>query len=164
MGGHHRRNLFRTGHNCPDMTRMVLKGNLTMQRFLFAAFLGALPFSALGWSESDMTALKETQVCQACDLSGADLRWANVYEAELGGSANLVGADLSGSDLSGANLYGANLEGARFTDVILTDADLRWSSLRGADLSGANLGDAQTEGAVFCQTIMPDSAVNDSNC
>ena len=46
MGGHHWRNLFRTGHNSPDMTRMVPKGNLTMQRFLFAAFLGALPFSA----------------------------------------------------------------------------------------------------------------------
>jgi uncharacterized protein YjbI with pentapeptide repeats len=135
-----------------------------MNRFLLAAFYTAIPFSALGWSESDISALKETQVCQACDLSGADLRWANVYEAELGGAANLVGADLSGSDLRGANLYGANLEDARLTDVNLTGADLRWSSLRGADLSGANLGDAQTEGAVFCQTIMPDSAVNDSNC
>ena len=52
------------------------------------------------------------------NLSGADLRWAN-----------LSGADLSEADLRGANLRGANLRGAD-----LGGANLREANLRGADL------------------------------
>jgi len=55
------------------------------------------------------------------NLSGADLRNADLRDA------NLSGADLYGANLSGANLSGANLSGA---------------DLRDANLSGANLRDA----------------------
>ena len=50
--------------------------------------------------------------------------------ADLSG-ANLRGANLSGADLSGANLRGANLSGAD-----LSGANLRCAYLRGANLSG----------------------------
>lgn len=43
------------------------------------------------------------------DLSGADLRWADLSEADLRG-ANLSGADLSEADLRGADLTGANID------------------------------------------------------
>ena len=45
------------------------------------------------------------------DLSGADLRGANLRWADLRG-ANLRWADLRGADLSGANLSRADLRGA----------------------------------------------------
>ena len=47
---------------------------------------------------------------EKADLSGADLRWADLYRA------NLSKADLDGADLYRANLSGADLIGA----------DLRW--------------------------------------
>ena len=67
------------------------------------------------------------------DLSGANLRSANLSGADLSG-ANLRSANLSGANLSGANLSGANLSGAD-----LSGANLRSADLSGADLSGANL-------------------------
>lgn len=56
------------------------------------------------------------------NLNGADLRYANLY-----------GADLCGADLSRANLRGANLCGA----------DLRYANLCGADLCGANINNVK---------------------
>ncbi len=58
---------------------------------------------------------------QSANLSGADLRYANLS------GANLSGADLSDADLRYANLSGANLSGA----------DLRYANLSYADLSYA---------------------------
>ncbi|EKR4302585.1 pentapeptide repeat-containing protein, partial [Salmonella enterica] len=54
---------------------------------------------------------------------GADLRGANLYDANLRG-ANLYGADLCGANLRGANLYDANLCGADLYGADLCDADL----------------------------------------
>ena len=77
------------------------------------------------------------------DLRGADLRGANLSEANLRGAdlrganlseANLRGADLSEANLSEADLRGANLRGANLGDADLRDADLRGANLRGADL------------------------------
>ena len=70
------------------------------------------------------------------DLSGADLRRANL------GAANLGGADLRGADLGAANLGGADLREAN-----LGGAALRRANLGGADLSGADLGRADLGGA-----------------
>ena len=72
------------------------------------------------------------------NLSGADLSGANLSGADLSG-ANLSGANLSGADLSGANLSGANLSGADLSGANLSWANLSWADLSGADLSGANL-------------------------
>ena len=88
---------------------------------------------------------------QKANLSGADLRWANLYEANLSGS-NLRGSDLCEANLSGANLREtdlseANLRGADLRWANLRGADLRWANLRGADLHGADLRGANLRGA-----------------
>lgn len=119
---------------------------------------------ALAWDEAAVTQVKETKNCVGCDLSGADLRWANVYAAELGGAPNLVNSVLDEANLSGANLYGANLEGASLRDADLSGANLSWTSLVGADLTGADLTDAKLQGALFCNTIMPDGEKKSTSC
>lgn len=123
-----------------------------------------VPSVSLAWDKDAMARLKQTQACTGCDLSGGDLRWANVYAAELGGAPNLVNAMLDDADLSGANLYGANLEGTKLRGADLGGATLSWASLLGADLTGANIEGARFDGATFCQTIMPDGSRNDTNC
>ena len=70
---------------------------------------------------------------QKANLSGADLRWANLYEA------NLSGSNLRGSDLCEANLSGANLRETDLSEANLRGADLRGANLRGANLRGADL-------------------------
>ena len=74
------------------------------------------------------------------DLSGADLRGADLVRADLSG-ADLRGADLGGADLSEADLGGADLRGA-----YLSEADLG-----GADLGGAYLGGVLAE---HCSRIL----------
>ena len=87
---------------------------------------------------------------------GADLRRANLYDADLYGAdlrgadlrrANLYDADLYGADLRDANLRGADLRRADLRDADLRDADLRDADLCGADLRSANLCDADLRGA-----------------
>ena len=90
------------------------------------------------------------------DLSGANLRWANLSEADLSGAnlrwadlsgANLSEADLSEADLSGADLSGANLRWANLSEADLSGSDLRWADLSGANLSEADLSGADLSGA-----------------
>ena len=82
------------------------------------------------------------------DLSGADLREADLREANLSGAdlreadlrrADLSGADLRRADLSGADLSGADLSGADLSEADLREANLSGADLREADLSGADL-------------------------
>ncbi len=131
--------------------------------FVFAV-AACVPLSVAAGDAEAMKRLKETQVCVGCDLSGSDLRWAAVYEAELGGAPNLVNGDLSGADLSGANLYGANLQGTRFVGAKLAGATLSWSDMSNANLTDADLADARLDGVIFCGTTMPDGTRNDANC
>ena len=126
--------------------------------------IAVLPVAVVAGSPEDIKMLKNTQVCENCDFAGSDLRWANVYAAELAGAPNLVGAVMNGSNFVGANLYGANLEAAQFVRADLTDADLRWTSLLGANFTDADMSGAKFDGAIFCHTIMPDGSVNDENC
>jgi uncharacterized protein YjbI with pentapeptide repeats len=90
------------------------------------------------------------------DLSGADLRWANLKEKDLSGrkmvSANLSNADLSDSflhqvNLENANLFRANLFRANLLEANLRGANLQEANLVGADLSGADLSGANLQGA-----------------
>ena len=69
------------------------------------------------------------------DLRGADLRGANLSEANL-----------RGADLRGANLSEANLRGADLSEANLSEADLRGANLRGANLGDADLRDADLRG------------------
>lgn len=74
----------------------------------------------------DVEAIKKTNTCVACDLSGADLSGLNLHMANL-----------SGSNLSYANLSNANLSNAWLTDANLTNANLSKTDLSGATLDGA---------------------------
>ena len=99
------------------------------------------------------------------DLSGAILRYANLYGANLREAdlteANLYGANLREADLTEAhlsyvNLHGANLRGADLTEADLTEAhlsyvDLHGANLHGALLSGANLREADLTDANLCE-------------
>jgi len=80
------------------------------------------------------------------DNGGADLREANLCEANLRG-ADLGGANLRGADLGEADLRGADLRGADLGEADLMGADLRGADLGEADLMGANLGKANLGGA-----------------
>ena len=85
---------------------------------------------------------KSLKLCiEAAIKSGANLRGANLYEADLRG-ANLRGANLCRADLRGANLCEANLR----------EADLCRADLREADLCEANLCRADLREADLCGT------------
>lgn len=75
------------------------------------------------------------------DLSGADLKGANLHKA------NLTGADLRNVDLSNANLMLASLN-----DTDLTGANLSGASLLGTKLDGSNLIDANLSRARLLKT------------
>jgi hypothetical protein len=84
--------------------------------------------------------------CVNADLSGANLRCADLSDANLS-NANLRCADLSGANLRGADLRCADLRGADLSGANLRCADLSDANLRGADLRGADLSDANLRGA-----------------
>jgi uncharacterized protein YjbI with pentapeptide repeats len=86
-----------------------------------------------GFDEKQVQALKKTNNCKKCDLSGAKLNNLDLSYADLS-SANLSGVDLSNTVLFGANLAKANLSGANLTGVNLFEANLS-----GADVSKANM-------------------------
>ena len=62
--------------------------------------------------------LLETNSCQGCDLSGADLQ-----------NTHLIGADLRDANLTDANLEEANLEGADLSRANLENANLNQTCL-----------------------------------
>jgi hypothetical protein len=69
------------------------------------------------------------------DLSGADLRWADLRHTRLD-RADLSGVDLSAADLSNSDLSEANLSGADLSEANLSGANLRGTDLNGAILRG----------------------------
>ena len=90
--------------------------------------------------------LDDVEGGEKADLSGADLRYINLSDADLSG-ANLRGADLRYVNLSDADLSGADL---RY--INLSDADLSGANLRGADPRYANLSGANLSGAKYNET------------
>lgn len=78
--------------------------------------------------------------CTGCDLSGKDLRNADLHDLTL------TGDDLSGADLRGANLKGAILTGVDLSNARLDGADLRGATLTGSDIDGATFSGAKIEG------------------
>jgi len=101
--------------------------------------------------QSTKTTLREAileKYSSDADLSGANLRGADLSDADLSG-ANLRDANLRGADLSDADLSDADLSGANLRDANLSGADLSDANLRGADLSDADLSDAELMSAKF---------------
>ena len=102
---------------------------------LFSLFI-ALTLSqlALAYDMADLNKLLDTNLCRRCDLSGANLRGANLYCADLTG-ANLVGADLTGANFASAILACSNRDGVVNEDTIWPDEiapenaveDARWA-------------------------------------
>jgi uncharacterized protein YjbI with pentapeptide repeats len=94
----------------------------------------------------------------------ADLRRANLIDADLSGvyliganlspGAVLIGANLSGANLIGANFAGANLVGANLSGVDLIAANLSGALLRDANLGDADLRDANMTRAILREAIM----------
>ncbi|MEL6399247.1 MAG: pentapeptide repeat-containing protein [Cyanobacteria bacterium J06607_6] len=87
-----------------------------------------LSSAAIAANPADIQQLLQTNLCENCDLSGANLRGLDLREAQLTG-ANLQGAwlnfsDLSRADLRQANLQGADISGTRFQGTNLQAADL----------------------------------------
>jgi uncharacterized protein YjbI with pentapeptide repeats len=82
------------------------------------------------------------------DLSGRDLRAANLRGTQL------TGSDLSSCDLRDAVLEAANLSGACLRDARLDNANLRGALVQGADfrrvtgLTKATLGTLEARGAI----------------
>ena len=126
------------------------------------------------------------------DMSGKDLKWANLTRAELEG-ANLTCAELEGADLTGANLTDANLTGVEaFTQEQLdktkwirppivdrtplhaqtwvhnwgkdlSDTDLTDANLTRAELAGANLTGANLTRVKFGEADLKDTILRHAN-
>ena len=113
-------------------------------------------------------------VCEAANLTGADLydadlsgadltsavlSYANLSYAEMSFSnltdSNLTNANLTNAKLSDANLTNANLSDALMNYANLSNADLSKANLYYADLSKANLPNANLTGATGCSTTTP---------
>ena len=90
---------------------------------------------------------------RGANLSDADLRWANLRWANLS-AADLRGANLRSSNLSAADLRGANLSSANLSAADLRGANLSSANLRSANLSDANLCNAKLSGAKLPKTIL----------
>ncbi|BEU87427.1 hypothetical protein TAMA11512_21690 [Selenomonas sp. TAMA-11512] len=90
---------------------------------------------------------------QRADLRGADLRDADLCDADLRG-ADLRDADLCDADLRGADLRDADLRDADLCGANLCGANLCLADLRGANLCGANLCWADLRGAVMSVNII----------
>jgi uncharacterized protein YjbI with pentapeptide repeats len=88
---------------------------------------------------------------QGLDLSGANLYWASLGEADFSF------ANLSRADLRGAKLYGAICRSTKFCGANLGRDNVGGrTSLRGADLSTADLTGANLTGAIYDDlTIFP---------
>jgi len=100
---------------------------------------------------ADFLETDDSEVQNGLDLSGADLRDANLFRADLRG-ASLFRANLIEADLRGASLFRANL-----IEADLFRADLREADLREADLSEADLSRADLREVNLSEAVMTDS-------
>ncbi len=155
------------------MKTMTFLGGLVVAIPLATAIGLASPAHA--FDEADFQKLADTNECEGCDLSGADLTGLTLRHTKLIGAnlagANLSGMDLAGSKFTGANLSGANLRGAGignayFDKTNLTNADVRdvsayITNLNEANMTGAQWNEDSFGGALMRGTILPDGTVRE---
>ncbi|HXW77192.1 MAG TPA: pentapeptide repeat-containing protein, partial [Candidatus Eremiobacteraceae bacterium] len=89
--------------------------------------------------------------CTGCDLSGRDLRGADLH------GLSIAGDDLSDADLRGANLRGTIFTGDDLEDVRFDGADMRGAVLTGTDISGASFVGARLDGIKLVGTQLTNS-------
>jgi len=118
-----------------------LKGILVIGMIVFSFFVSWT--TLYGFDDKQVQALKKTNKCPKCDLSGAKLNNLDMEYVDLS-SANLSGADLSNSMMGNANLTKANLSGAN-----LSGTNLGFAALSGADVSKANLTNVFLDQAIW---------------
>ena len=93
--------------------------------------------------------LSDSSLGERAKLVGANLRGADLYNADLRG-ANLGGADLRVANLRSANLCNADLRGANLRGAYLCNADLNGANLRSANLCNADLRGAYINYPIAC--------------
>lgn len=141
--------LTRTSLDSANIEEADLHGGTFWGCTLVGAKLGKanLTYASLGpIAIGNMEYLTLGQVDRApqhvlADLSGADLRKANLDNARLS-CVNLTGALIMGATLRGANLAGANLEEAHLRGAHLQRANLQGAYLCRAGLLGTHLASA----------------------
>ena len=104
------------------------------------------PSEGYAFDEASLKKLLAMNHCPKCDLSGADLKWANLR------GANLSGADLRGANLRETNLSEADLSGANLERVNLSGAYLSGANLTDTDLTTTVLGQTKLNNAILCRT------------
>ena len=57
-----------------------------MKKLILISALLLVAFDGWAYSETDLAKLKATNACEGCDLSGADLHFANLRKAKLAGA------------------------------------------------------------------------------
>lgn len=139
----------------PPLRSELARGLTSLILILILLFAGWVE-TAQAAASADLLKLEQSNSCNRCDLSAADLAHRDLYGAAING-ADLSGADLSGSlmsdarlavaHLEGANLQGVYLTGADLSNAVLSGADLRNGKLTNAILRGGNLKEARLEGA-----------------
>jgi uncharacterized protein YjbI with pentapeptide repeats len=95
---------------------------------------------------------------QRLDLTGTDLRYANLFRAHLEG-VDLREADLEETKLEEAHLEKADLRGAYLAEAVLDracleEADLREAYLEMTSLKGARLRSVDFRGATFRRIVL----------
>jgi uncharacterized protein YjbI with pentapeptide repeats len=101
------------------------------------------------------------------DLSAADLRGRNLFEAYLGRSdlcdADLRQANLTSANLGKANLKGANLSSAGLSKAVLTTADLSHAKIVESSLLDAQINSTVLVGADLSRCDMRRARITRSN-
>lgn len=120
----------------------------------------------------DLRSRREADGLVVTELTGADLRWAQMQRVLLDEAmlrdARLEGAHLQGSSLWSATLDGANLtatklQGARLGNASLRGVIARDTQLQGADLSGAKLAGADLSGAQLQGASLHEADLSSAN-
>ena len=84
---------------------------VAVKTFLVLFLVSVISQTVLAYVAEDVQRLLETNSCEQCDLSQANLREVDLKYANLNG-ADLTGANLTAADLGHANIDGSNFSGA----------------------------------------------------
>jgi uncharacterized protein YjbI with pentapeptide repeats/beta-lactamase regulating signal transducer with metallopeptidase domain len=111
---------------------------------------GSLPATAaapktVALSGNNLDVRSLLQSCTGCDLSGKDLRNADLHGLRLTGD-DMSNIDLRGANLRGVRFEGVDLNGARLDNADLSNAVFAGASLKHVSWSGAKLSGIELQG------------------